>query len=280
MRLMGKTAIVTGGANGIGRATVMFFAREGAQVVVADRDAEAGRECTDLVSSEGSEALFSETDVGSHDEVVRLIDATLTHYGGLDILVNSAGIALRGSVVQTEPERWNRVLDVNLAGIYHCCRCAIPHMIARGGGSIVNIASLQGMFGWPSYAAYAASKAGIIGLTRQVAVEYRAEGIRSNSVSPGGVTTHLGENTARLESGFTMEAEGPPTTSANADTPSADPKPSSAQLPPADQQPQLLSPALSEDIAYAVLFLASDESAHVSGHNLVVDGGASARGSS
>ena len=137
MRLMGKTAIVTGGANGIGRATAMLFAREGAQVVVADRDAAAGRECTDLVCSEGGEALFSETDVGSHDEVVRLIDTTLTHFGGLDILVNSAGIALQGSVVQTEPERWNRVLDVNLAGIYPAIRNVGPFTI----GHISNISN-------------------------------------------------------------------------------------------------------------------------------------------
>ena len=145
---------------------------------------------------------------GGHNELINK-RTTLTHFGGLNILVNSAGIALRGSVVQTEPERWNRVLDVNLAGIYHCGRCAIPNMISRGGGAIVNIASLRGMFGWPSYAAYAASKAGIIGPTRQIAVEYRAEGIRSNAVSPGGVITRLGENTSHLESGFTMEAHRP-----------------------------------------------------------------------
>ena len=274
MRIDGKVAIVTGGANGIGRATALLFSREGARVVVADRDTTAGRECADLIRSEDGKAVFIETDVGSPDDVAHLVEAALGSFGGIDILVSCAGIALRGNVVETEPERWNRVLDINLSSIYHCCRSAIPHMTARGGGAIVNIASVQGMRGWPCYAAYAASKAGIIGLTCQIAVEYAAVGIRSNSVSPGGVTTHLGENTVRLEPDFTLNPGEPAVPPLMDGAQPSAPDQSSATL----EQPRLHGPARPEDIAYAALFLASDESAHVTGHNLVVDGGASVRG--
>src|SRR6266700_4225316 len=148
MRLSQKVAIITGGANGIGRATAMLFAREGARVVVADRDAAAGEETAAGVRVEGGEAVFVSTDVSRDEDVAALIEKTQQQYGGIGILVNGAGIDIQGSVVDTEPERWQRVLDVNLASVYRTCRFAIPLMIQGGGGAIVNIASLQGMFGW------------------------------------------------------------------------------------------------------------------------------------
>jgi NAD(P)-dependent dehydrogenase (short-subunit alcohol dehydrogenase family) len=259
MRLANRVAIITGGANGIGRATALLFGREGARVVVADRDAAAGEETASAIRSAGGEALFIATDVSRDDQVEALVRAAVERYGGLHVLVNSAGIDIQGSVVDTEPERWQRALDVNLGSIYRTCRFAIPVMIRSGGGTIVNIASLQGMYGYPHYAAYAASKAGIFGLTRQVAVDYAGQNIRSNSISPGAISTRLGENSDRLEPTF-----------AN------DPNPSSAPTAAPAASP-LLRWGRPEHVASAVLFLASDEAAHVNGHNLVVDGGASAR---
>src|SRR5947207_201242 len=178
MRLQGKAAIITGGANGIGRASALLFARERARVVVADRDVAAGETCVSAIRAEGGEAFFLHADVGIDADVAELIEKTVERYGGLDVLVNCAGIDVQGSVVATEPARWQRVLDVNLSSIYRTCRFAIPHMIARGGGSIINVASIQGLYGYRHYAAYAASKAGILGLTRQIAVDYADDNVR------------------------------------------------------------------------------------------------------
>jgi len=266
MRLDQKVAIVTGGANGIGRAITLLFAREGARVVVADRDAAAGEEVASAGRDSGVEILFFATDVSSDSEVAALIDRTIQHYGGVDVLVNCAGVDISGSVVDTEPARWQRVLDVNLSSAYRTCRLAIPHMIARGGGAIVNVASIQGMFGFQHYAAYAASKAGMIGFTRQVAVDYAAHNIRSNAISPGGIETALGANSARLEPTFASDPGGPPSSRPGTSPPDASPS-----------RPRLMGIGRPEDVAYAALYLACDESAHVSGHNLVVDGGASTR---
>jgi NAD(P)-dependent dehydrogenase (short-subunit alcohol dehydrogenase family) len=266
MRLRDKVAIVTGGANGIGRATALLFAREGAKVVIADRDRAAGETCASAIAAEGGEAIFVQVDVSSDTDVETLIRKTVERYGTLHVLVNSAGIAIQGAVVDTEPARWQRTLDVDLAGIYRTCRFAIPHMVRQGGGSIVNVASLQGMYGWPRYAAYAASKAGILGLTRQIAVEYAEQGIRANAISPGAIETRLGENSARLEPAF---AGDPGASSSPAEV-------GSSSSPPT-QRPRLRGPGRPEDVAFAALFLACDEAGHISGHNLVVDGGASAR---
>jgi len=264
MRLRDKVAVVTGAANGIGKATALLFADEGARVVVADRDAE-GERCAREIQKRSGEALFMATDVSSDSQVEELIEYTVAQYGGVDVLVNCAGVDILGTVVNTEPERWHRVLDVNLASVYRSCRFAIPAMMQRGGGSIVNVASLQGMLGWPHYAAYAASKAGIIGLTRQIAIDYADHNVRSNAISPGGIETALTDNSKRLERDY---AEDPGVVSA-----SGNDEPSGAGArPPADERPRLRRAGFPQDVAYAALFLACDESAYISGQNLVVDG--------
>jgi 3-oxoacyl-[acyl-carrier protein] reductase len=263
MRLKERVAIVTGGANGIGRAIALIFAQEGATVVVADRDADAGQGCVEAIEQAGGRALFAATDVSSDVDVTRLIEIAMTHFANIDILVNSAGVALSGSVVDTDPGRWQRLLDVNLSSVYRTCRATIPYMIESGGGAIVNIASLQGLYGWADWAGYAASKAGIIGLTRQIAVEYADDSIRANAVSPGGIVTDLGGNTTRLEPRFSDRADQ--------QTPAAPP------TTPPPSRPRLREIGRPEDVAYATLFLASDEAAYISGQNLSVDGIASSR---
>lgn len=262
MRLKDKVAIVTGGANGIGRATVELFARAGAKVVVADRDTRAGAECVAQLEAGGAQALLVPTDVSSDTDVATLVNETVRRWGRVDVLVNCAGVDITGSVVDTEPERWHRVLDVNLASAYRTCRFALPQMIGRGGGSVVNIASLQGMYGWPGYAAYAASKAGLIGLTRQIAAEYADRNIRVNSISPGGISTQLGANSDQLEPRFAHAPGAPPPA----------PAPPAAAPAPTPDLPRLRRAGVPEDVAWAALFLASDEAAYITGHNLVVGG--------
>ncbi|MCW5848553.1 MAG: glucose 1-dehydrogenase [Anaerolineae bacterium] len=267
MRLRGKVAIITGAGNGIGRATAWLFAQEGARVVVADRDMDAARDCVAAIQAASGVAHAVETDVSQDTSVADLVETTLDLYGAIDILMNNAGVSIGGSVVATEPERWARTLDVNLSSAYRTCRAVIPQMIQQGGGSIINIVSLQGLYGYPHFAAYAASKAGLIGLTRQIAVEYRDQNIRCNAISPGGViVANKPARTQRLEPQFAHNPSGSPSPTPSADT-------ARRTSPTASRLRQFGRP---EDIAYAALFLASDEAAHISGHNLVVDGGESA----
>ncbi len=255
MRLKGKTAIITGGANGIGRATAEIFLREGASVTIADRDAEAGR----ALASQHEQALFIETDVSSDDSVRELIARSIDHHGNaLNVLVHCAGVGIPGTITDTEPDRWQRVLDVNLNSLYRTCHEAVPHMLADG-GAVVTIASVQGMFGWRNYAAYAASKSGMFGLMRQMAIEYAEQNIRFNTISPGAIATQLGTNTDRLEPDYAHDRS------------SEKPAKETASEPP-KPRPRLLASGVPEDIAHAALFLASDEAAYISGQNLVVDG--------
>lgn len=260
MRLKDKVAIVTGGANGIGRATAELFAEAGAKVGVADRDTRAGKDCVAALQQGGAEVLLVSTGVSSDTDVASLVNRVVHQWGGLDILVNCAGVDITGSVADTEPERWQRVLDVNLSSAYRTCRFAVPHLVERGGGSIVNIASLQGMYGWPRYAAYAASKAGLIGLTRQIAAEYADQNIRANAISPGGIATQLGANSDQLEPRFARDPGAPPP---------AAPAAASATAP---ELPRLCRAGLPRDVGWAALFLASEEAAYITGHNLVVGG--------
>jgi len=248
MRLKGKVAIVTGGGLGIGRAIAATFVREGARVVVADLNEGAGRETVGTIQASGGKVCFVRTDVSKVKDTQHMIDVTLATYGRLDILVNNAGVYTRGDVVSTSLEAWNRLLSVNLTGVFLCCKAAIPALRQGGGGAIINISSSVGwQYAAPGIAAYAASKFGVTGLTKAMACDHLPENIRVNCICPGPTDTPLirGSRTSQELQAF-MEA-----------------------------QPigRLGSP---EEIAAAALFLASDEASFVTGVALPVDGGQAA----
>jgi NAD(P)-dependent dehydrogenase (short-subunit alcohol dehydrogenase family) len=248
-QLDGKIAIITGAAGGIGAATARLFAQRGAKVVVADLNRAAA---DNVAASIGSEAFAWEIDLAHEESIGRLFAAALDRFGRIDILNNNAadlspGVAGRDHDIESMPtDVWDRTFRVNVRGTMLCCKQALPIMTAQGGGSIINTASNLGLQGNVGQAAYAASKAAVMQLTRSIAASHGRRGIRCNSVSPGLVLT-----------------------------PGA-----RANLPPELLEivaSETLTPHLGapEDLAHAVAFLASDESRYVTGHNLVVDGGTS-----
>jgi NAD(P)-dependent dehydrogenase (short-subunit alcohol dehydrogenase family) len=248
-RVDGKVAIVTGAASGIGRATALALAREGARVALADVDDAGGSDASEETQRARRVALFQRTDVGSTDDVRELVQATVGRFGRLDILVNNAGVAVAGSVTEISEEDWNRVLNVNLTSMWRGMHFAIPEMLKTGGGSIVNTSSVQGSVGFIGWAGYAASKGGIDALTRQVAVEYAPRNIRVNAVIPGTIMTPMNERIVR---------ESPN---------GAEIKAAWLAMHPVNR---LGTP---EEVANAIVWLASDESSFVTGECLRVDGG-------
>ena len=250
--LEGKVALVTGGGTGIGRAASLAFAREGATVVVSDTNADTGRETTKLVRAAGGSADFIRADVTSATDVAALIDATVQAHRRLDCAFNNAGIAGPiGSLTHEYPDDgWDRVLAVNLKGVWLCMRCEIPHMLAQGGGAIVNNASIWGLVGAPGAAAYVASKHGVAGLTRAAALEYAAKGIRINAVNPGTIRTPILDPFVAAMPDFVpvMTAKHP-----------------------------IGHIGLPEEVAEVVVWLCSDAASFVVGHNLPVDGGYTAQ---
>jgi len=253
VRLAGKVALITGAGMGIGRGTAILFAKEGAKVIVVDYDSVSGQETVELVQSAGGEAIFVRADVSDPADVQAMVQAVIDKYGQIDILHNNAGIDLpqATNVVETEIEDWDRTLDVNLKGVFLCCKAVIPEMMARDGGVIVNTASVAGLAPMPQEAAYGASKGGLVLLTRQIARDYAGHNIRVNSVSPGPMEKPTRHRLAYLQ-----------------EDPSAFEKRQSfaGQIP-------LGRMCLPEDIAQAVLFLASNEASMITGIDLVVDGG-------
>lgn len=244
-------AIVTGGASGIGRAAALRFAADGLRVVVADVDAQGGEETVALVAKVGGEARFVKTDVRREDDCARLVATTLKHYGRLDCAFNNAGItgpSLR--ITDLGAANWQRVLDVNLTGIFHCLAHEIPAMRASGGGAIVNTASVMGLSGTVGGAAYSASKHGVIGLTKSAALECGREGIRLNAICPGFVETPL-----------TVGADSP-----------FDERSLKAGLGRAAIR-RLAQP---EEVANLVAWLCSAQAAYITGGVFPVDGGYSA----
>ena len=250
-RFSGKVAIVTGGASGIGRATALAFAREGASVAIADVDRAGGEDALRETIARGGQAIFVEADVSEAAGAARIIDHTVASFGGVDILHNNAAVVFYGTVPDTPEHEWDRVLGVNLRGAYLCSKYAIPEMVKRGGGAIVNTASVQAFASQRLVAAYAASKAGVVALTKTMALDHASEGIRVNCVCPGSIDTPMVRNAAKI---FSMD------------------DPAAAVRGWAEAHPvgRIGEPG---EVAAAVLFLASSEASFVTGTTLTVDGG-------
>lgn len=247
MRFKGKSVIVTGAASGIGRETALRFAGEGALVTVADINADGAAETVSAIASDGGTARVSVTDVSSADAVAAMVDDAVSAYGALDVLHNNAYWAqLDRPVADTSLDEWDRTIAVTLTSVFLGCKYAVPHMIAAGGGAIVNTASTSGLAATPTFAAYIAAKGGVVALTRSVAFDYGKHGIRCNAVAPG-----LIKGTAATDPVF------------------RDPE----RMAFLSSKLVVGRPGAPIDIANAVLFLASDESAFMTGQTMVVDGG-------
>jgi NAD(P)-dependent dehydrogenase (short-subunit alcohol dehydrogenase family) len=260
-RLAGKVAIVTGGGSGIGEASCRRFAAEGAAVVVADRDADGARRVAAAIDDAGGRALAVEVDVTSEAGVAAMA-AAAGEFGSVDVLYANAGIAGSGRAGDLSVEAWQRVIDVNLTGVWLSCRAVLPQMIANGGGSIINQASVGGVVGVGGIAAYAAAKAGVIGLTRQMAVDYGPDNIRVNAVCPGTVPTPLVRRTYEEGGGFASGV--------------SDPIDFETMLERSRARFPLGRVGSVEDIANIAVYLASDESAWTTGTAIAVDGGMTA----
>ena len=251
MRLKNKVTLITGAGSGIGRETALLFAREGAKVVVAEVADEAGRQVAGEIRESGGEAIFVHADVSEAPEAEAMVAETEARFGRLDAIFNNAGIfpAADGSVVDTDEATWDRVIRVNLKGVFLGCKYAIPALLRAGGGSIINTASFVALMGAATpQIAYTASKGGVLSMTREIAVEFARRGIRANALCPGPVETPL---LAELL---------------------ADParrRRRMVHIPPG----RLARPS---EIAHAALFLASDDSSYVNGATFTVDGGITA----
>jgi NAD(P)-dependent dehydrogenase (short-subunit alcohol dehydrogenase family) len=244
----GKVALVTGGGSGIGRATALAFAREGATVVVADVAVAGGEETVQLIYQAGAQATFCKADVSQASEVEALINKTVSTYGRLDCAHNNAGIEGVAARTADYPEEdWDRVIATNLKGVWLCMKYEILHMQPQGGGAIVNTASIAGLVGAQRMPAYVASKHGVAGLTKAAALEYSRAGIRVNAVCPGVIRTPMVE---RFFFSHHPRAE--------------------SRLTAAEPIGRLGTP---EEVAAAVVWLCSDAASFVTGHTMAVDGG-------
>jgi NAD(P)-dependent dehydrogenase (short-subunit alcohol dehydrogenase family) len=253
-RFTNRVAVVTGGAKGIGAATVRLLAAEGAAVVIGDVDAGAGAALAAQLAAEAHRARFTRCDVARAADAESLVRAAVEAFGGLDLLVNNAGVALARSAAETSEDEWDRVIDINLKGAWLCARHAIPEIARRGGGAIVNVASNAGLVGFPNLAAYCASKGGLVLLTKAMALDCAAQRIRVNAVCPGHTRTPMGD-------GFVAAQ--------------ADPEAFVAEF--VNRQHPIGRMAEADEIARAILFLASDEASFVTGAVLAADGGYTAR---
>jgi NAD(P)-dependent dehydrogenase (short-subunit alcohol dehydrogenase family) len=243
----GQVAIVTGAATGIGRSDALALATAGAVVVVSDVDAGRGKDVVREIEAGGGEATFVEADVADDAAVGALVGYTVQRFGGLDIACNNAGI--EGTPATTDActrENWDHIIAVNLTGVWSCMRHELPAMLARGGGSIVNIASVAGLVGFANAPAYVASKHGVVGLTKTAALEYAERGVRVNAVCPGVIRTEMIERFT----GGSAEAE--------------------AAMVAMEPVGRLGVP---EEVADAVLWLAADGASFVTGQAIAVDGG-------
>ena len=243
-RLADKVAIITGAASGQGRVAAELFAGEGARVVLADRDAEGLDEIAVLARNAGGEPLLYSADLTGEDSNRKLVDSALNRYGRVDVLYNAAGLVRFAPLHETSLEDWNFTIQHELTITFLACKYALRAMLESGSGSIVNISSGSGLQGVPRHAAHAATKAGIVGLTRQIAVEYGPRGIRCNAIAPGFLVYAPGQRRVASQT-RERSPEGIP----------------------------LRRFTRPEDTAYCALYLASDEASYVTGQVFVVDGG-------
>jgi NAD(P)-dependent dehydrogenase (short-subunit alcohol dehydrogenase family) len=264
MRLKDKIAIITGGGQGIGRGIALQFAREGARLTIAQRTAEKLEQTQADLEALGAEVLAIETDVGKPDDVQRMVDATRERFGGLDVLVNNAGVGLGVPVDEVEMEDYTRLMDTNLKGMYWSCHCGVPLLKERGSGSIINISSVHGVNGYPLNTVYAATKGGIIGCTRALAAELAPFAIRVNTISPGAI--QLGDPLTRMTQRVKEEHREEFVRLFK----------DKIGTPRKYYQP-LEMIGLPEDIAYCAVYLASEEAHFVTGQNITVDGGLTTR---
>ena len=247
-RVEGKVVIVTGGATGIGRGISEILAREGAKVVIANRNMEKGREAETAIRAAGGDALFVATDITREADCRHLVETAVAHYGKLDALVNNAGIFPRAELEETTEELWDQIFDVNLKGAFFCCKYAVPHLRANGGGSIVNIGSANSYVGLPHLFAYSIAKGGMITMTRNMANALAKDRIRTNFVNPGWVITEMEIEIQALEGH------------------------DAAWLEEAARQLPLGRHQVPEDAGNLVLFLISDEANQINGEQIGVDG--------
>jgi NAD(P)-dependent dehydrogenase (short-subunit alcohol dehydrogenase family) len=246
-RLDGKVAVITGAAGGMGREAALLFCAEGAQVCVADVDSEHGEQ----TAAEAGDAFFFQVDVSDPDSVRAMYEATAERFGGIDVLYNNAGIspADDASILDTEPEAWDRVQAVNTRGVFLCCKHGIPYLLERGGGSVINVASFVALLGAAtSQISYTASKGAVLALTRELGVQFARQGVRVNALCPGPVETPL-----------LLAIWGDDPTAAQRRL---------VHIP----MGRLAKP---REIVNAALFLAGDESSYVNAATFVVDGGIS-----
>lgn len=252
-RLDGKCAVVTGGASGIGEATVRRFVEEGAKVAFADRDGENGRRVAAEIAAAGGTAVFVEADVSKEAAAMGFVTSAEARFGKVDILVNNAGIRLYQTVVEASEESWDNLLGVNLKSYAFCAKAAIPAMLRAGGGSIVNVASVRSVIAGANTIQYDTAKSAIAGLTRGLAMDHSPQGIRANAVGPGPIFTPF--HARRIA------AAGQTVAQYNED---------------AGSRTMLRRAGTAEEVAACILFLASDEASYVTGALLLVDGGMTA----
>jgi NAD(P)-dependent dehydrogenase (short-subunit alcohol dehydrogenase family) len=252
MRLANKVALITGGTSGIGRATAVLFAREGARVAITGRNEERGRQVVEEIQKPGGSALFVRSDVRLADECRRAVEDTVRAFGPIDILFNNAGLYFPNTAAGCSEEEWDLTVDINLKGTFLMSKYALPGMIARGKGVIINNGSGWGLVGGAQAAAYCAAKGGVVLLTKAMAIDHARQGIRVNCVCPGDIDTPMLVEDARQRrmsrDDYMKEATNRPM--GRVGTP--------------------------EEIARAVLFLSTDDSSFVTGATLAVDGGGSA----
>jgi 3-oxoacyl-[acyl-carrier protein] reductase len=243
LRLRDKVAIITGAANGIGFAAAEAFGREGAKVAVADYNEEQGLASVSVLKEKGYEASFFQVNVADRSSVDEMVSAVLAGYGRIDILINNAGITKDGMLSKLSVEDFQRVIEVNLTGVFHCSQAVLPTMVEQGKGKIINTSSVSGVYGNVGQTNYAATKAGVVGMTKTWAKELGRKGINVNAVAPGFIETGM---TAKVPEKILDQMK--------------------SMVP-------LGRLGLPEDIANAYLFLASDESNYINGTVLHVDGG-------